>query len=220
MQRLSAEQFESWLSSAKILERDDYGVKVLALADGSFLKLFRFKRLLSKNRLFPPAWRFQRNAATLQRLGVPCPTVIATYRLAQPARSLVHYTPLEGVTLRDLQRTEPQQFRRVLPRLGEFIARLHDLGIYFRSLHLGNIVLTPGGDFGLIDIADLSCRAGSLSLARRKRNMHHLFRYGEDWGQLSLSDKRTLQDGYANAVADAKHISAMSNYITSSEPRQ
>jgi len=55
-------------------------------------------------------------------------------------------------------------------------------GIYFRSLHLGNIVLTPEGSLGLIDIADLSFQRRPLSKAKARRNLAHFTRLLENLG--------------------------------------
>ena len=52
--------------------------------------------------------------------------------------------------------------------------RLHDEGIYFRSLHLGNVVLTPQGELGLIDIADVRLHRGPLTRFWRKRNLRRM----------------------------------------------
>jgi hypothetical protein len=41
---------------------------------------------------------------------------------------------------------------------------------------LGNIVLTPDGPFGLIDIADLRSQARPLFTYQRRRNLQHLQR--------------------------------------------
>src|SRR5690606_11004632 len=124
-------------------EADSHGEKVLLLADGSFLKLFRRKRLLSSALLWPYARRFASNARQLARLGVPTLQVIALYRLQEPARHLVHYRPLPGVTLRQIRRDALPCPAQLFEQLGGFVARLHQQGVYFRSIHLGNIVLTP-----------------------------------------------------------------------------
>ncbi|WP_228158337.1 hypothetical protein, partial [Acinetobacter baumannii] len=55
--------------NAEVLEADGHGDKVLRLRDGSFLKLFRRKRLISSAALFPYAERFARNASELARRG-------------------------------------------------------------------------------------------------------------------------------------------------------
>lgn len=186
MQTLSRENFATWCNDAQVLERDGHGEKVLRLADGTFLKLFRRKSWFSKSALYPPAKRFAQNATALQFLGIPCPKVIQLYRMSAPYRSVVHYHPLAGETLRNLLQKNSKQIQdELLIRLAEFIIKLHDLGIYFRSLHMGNIVLTPGNQLGLIDISDLRCLGRPLSRRMRKRNYQHLLRYESDWAHAS-----------------------------------
>tara|TARA_R110001592_G_scaffold363352_2_gene684792 strand:- start:58669 stop:58977 length:309 start_codon:yes stop_codon:yes gene_type:complete len=70
-------------------------------------------------------------------------------------------------------------------KLGKFIRDLHEKGIYFRSLHLGNIVLTPENQFGLIDISDMKFYRKPLSKNRRLRNFKHCSRYLEDNEKMS-----------------------------------
>src|SRR5690554_5966618 len=93
MQVLSRAKYAAWCADAQVLEKDRYGEKVLRLADGTFLKLFRRKSWLSKTAFYPPAKRFADNADALQKLGIPCPKVIQLYRLSEPYRSVVHYHP-------------------------------------------------------------------------------------------------------------------------------
>lgn len=182
MKKLSRDEFEAWKRGAKVVERDGHGEKVLQLADGTFLKLFRRKTWFSKTAFYPPAKRFANNAAALRKLGIPCPTVIALYQLSDPYRSLVHYEPLAGTTLRHLLNQQPSiEQIELFSDLADFITRLHDLGVYFRSLHLGNIVRMPEGDLGLIDISDMRCLGKPLSKGMRSRNYQHLLRYEEDW---------------------------------------
>lgn len=186
MQLLSREKYDIWRNDAQILEKDSHGEKVLRLADGTFLKLFRRKSWLSKTAFYPPAKRFADNAAELQRLGIPCPQVIQLYRLSAPYRSVVHYQPLAGETLRDLLGKDADLDQlELFARLAEFITHLHELGIYFRSLHMGNIVLTPDNQLGLIDISDMRCLGRPLSRGMRDRNYQHLLRYESDWTQVN-----------------------------------
>ncbi|QJD59012.1 toluene tolerance protein [Pseudomonas sp. gcc21] len=190
MQPLDLAQYQSWRANAEILEKDRYGEKVLRLADGTFLKLFRRKSWLSKTAFYPPAKRFADNAAELERLNIPCPCVLQLYKLENPYRSVVHYDPLPGLTLRQLLNLAPDRDQvELFGRLAEFITLLHDLGIYFRSLHMGNIVLTPEGRFGLIDISDMRCLGRPLSQQMRARNYRHLMRYEEDWSLVSSATK-------------------------------
>ena len=185
MRLLDKQQYETWLDSAKIIVQDPHGIKVLRLSDGTFLKLFRRKTLLSKNTLFPHAKRFANNAYRLQKMGIPCPEILGLYKMRNPYRSVVHYEPLPGDTLRQvLEKASPSQQVEVMTQLGRFVANLHDLGVYFRSLHMGNIIKTPEGELGLIDISDMRCLGRPLSKWMRKRNYQHLLRYAEDWEQV------------------------------------
>lgn len=182
MNKLSREAFEARSKGAKVLEKDRYGDKVLQLCDGTFFKLFRRKSWFSKTAFYPPAKRFADNATALQQLGIRCPVVLGLYRLSNPYRSVVHYQPLEGTTLRQLLNEQPSiEQIELFADLASFISELHDLGVYFRSLHLGNIVRTPDGHLGLIDISDMRCLGEPLSRSMRARNYQHLLRYEEDW---------------------------------------
>ena len=44
MRIVTAQELENWLMEGKVLEKDARGPKVLALADGSFLKIFYTRR--------------------------------------------------------------------------------------------------------------------------------------------------------------------------------
>lgn len=188
MKKLSHDEFEAWSENARILEQDRHGLKVLHLADGTFLKLFRRKSWLSKTVLFPPAKRFAANADKLHALGIPCPVVLGLYQMSKPYRSIVHYQPLEGPTLRQLLDEHPAEAQlELFLDLAKFVASLHDRGVYFRSLHMGNIVRTPEGALGLIDISDMRCTGRPLSAGMRARNYRHLLRYEADWALVDPS---------------------------------
>jgi len=69
-------------------------------------------------------------------------------------------------------------------RLAAFVAKLHNEGIYFRSLHFGNILIIDGDGFGLIDVADMKIKDRSLGIGMRIRNFNHLRRYEIDRNSL------------------------------------
>lgn len=175
--KLSNGRLASLTANAQILEEDSLGPKVYRLANGNFLKLFRRKRLVSSALLVPYSDRFWRNAARLTELGIPTLTPLELYRLENSSLSAVLYNPLQGRTLKDIYLDEPDAFGKHLQTLVDFIRTLHCRGIYFRSLHLGNIVLTPEGALGLIDIADLSFQRRPLSKAKARRNLAHFERF-------------------------------------------
>ncbi len=179
MRTLSNDEYLALRADATVIEYDLHGEKVLQLADGSYLKLFRRKRLISSAAWYPYAQRFADNARTLAQRGVPCPCVIDVFRIPAVARDAVHYRPLAGQTLRELVK-QGRASGRLRELLFTFINHLHELGIYFRSLHLGNIVLTSDHRLGLIDIADMKIQDRPLAAYKRQRNLQHLYRDSGD----------------------------------------
>ncbi|NMG33893.1 toluene tolerance protein [Azoarcus sp. TTM-91] len=189
---LGYEDYLKLREGALVIEADRYGDKVLLLPDGSYIKLFRRKRLLSSAAFYPYVRRFADNVQALHARGIPCPDIIALYRIPHIERDAVHYRPLVGETLRRLlKQTPPPEAEacRLREQIGSFVARLHRLGVYFRSLHLGNIVLTPSGELGLIDVADMTTRQRALGYLLRKRNLKHLLRYPEETAWLCADGK-------------------------------
>lgn len=195
---LSQAGFDSLRQGAEVLEEDGHGEKVLRLLDGRILKLFRLKSRFSSARWLPYSRRFVANANRLTALGIPTVSAAEAWRAPALARTAVCYQPLPGETLRRLgvagQLTVP-----TCARAGELIARLHTLGILFRSLHLGNIVLGDNGELGLIDIADLKKQPFALLRSQRLRNFGHLFRPDEDHLYLRDDQRQALLDAYLAA---------------------
>ena len=175
--RLSKAALNQMIVGAKVLEADSYGAKVYMLQDGKILKLFRRKRWFSSALLRPYSKRFIDNAAKLEKLGVPTLKVTHFYTLDKPGMTAVLYRPLPGETLRQLAREPGFSWQQQLPALIELVRSLHQSGIYFRSLHLGNIVVTPEGKLGLIDVADMRFLKAPLSERLIKRNVQHFSSY-------------------------------------------
>ena len=179
MQALDHTRYLALREGAQVLEADGSGDKVLRLTDGSILKLFRRKRLLTSAAWYPYAKRFADNCDALRERHIPCPSIRQVYRIASIERDAVHYDPLPGQTLRQMLDDEGDA-DPLRGQLGAFMATLHERGIYFRSAHLGNIVLTPEHQLGLIDIADMRVYRRPLSKTLRLRNFKHMVRYPQD----------------------------------------
>jgi len=182
LQLLGHDEYLEMRAGARVVEQDEHGEKVLLLPDGTYFKLFRRKRVLTSAAWKPYAQRFVENAAALHRLGIPCPQVLKHYRIPAISRDAVHYLPLEGETIRQVIAGGLGEERADALRhqLLEFIHHIHSLGIFFRSAHLGNIVLTPENTLGLIDISDLRISWFRLGRFRRRRNLRHVLRYRDD----------------------------------------
>ncbi|MEO4045486.1 lipopolysaccharide kinase InaA family protein [Pseudomonas sp. CAU 1711] len=151
---------------------------MVRLPDGTLLKIFRSRRNPLLARLRPDARRFAERATRLQGLGIHTPAILECLWIDRDkAVSACLYRPLDGQPLDKLFRDSRGEFDRRLPQLASYILKLHRLGIYFRSLHLGNILRTPDGDFGLIDFLDLRFKRRPLGPMLVRRNFQHLQRY-------------------------------------------
>lgn len=180
MQKLDYADYQVLRQGARVIEADGHGEKVLLLPNGNFIKLFRRKRVITSAALFPYARRFASNTQALSNRGIPCPRILGIYRVAEIERDVVHYAPLPGQTLRQLITADVPPPRALLTQFARFVAQLHERGVYFRSLHLGNVVMTPQNELGLIDIADLRTYPWALRKSLCLRNFQHMLRYDED----------------------------------------
>ncbi|MBL0712401.1 MAG: hypothetical protein JJV98_01760 [Desulfosarcina sp.] len=188
MQNLSHDDYLALTRRARLLASEtiagDISPKVLCLQDGTILKLFRLKRRFSSALFSPYALRFRRHAAVIARLGIPTVDVQAVYAINAIRRTAVHYRPLPGTTLRD-QLIKSAPAPSLARALGRCLHHLHRNGIYFRSIHFGNIIITPDNDLGLIDLADIRVKRNRLRTGLRIRNLRHFFRAREDVARLA-----------------------------------
>lgn len=178
MRIVTANEWQQWLANGRVLEQDSRGPKVIKLDDGRLLKIFRPRRRLWLARWRPQAQRFQRHAEQLQARGVAVPQITECFWLDKSqAVSACIYVPLPGQSMEQMFHDSPKEFMTYLPKLAEFIYQLHQKGIYFRSLHLGNVLLLPSQSFGLIDFLDMRFQRGPLSARLVRRNFQHLHGY-------------------------------------------
>ena len=178
MRIVAAKQLQQWLKEGEIIEQDGRGPKVLRMPDGRLLKIFRPRRRLWLARLQPQAQRFAENAVRLTALGLRTPQIGERLWLdPRMAISACFYEPLPGQSLDRIFQQRRGDFDALLPELAAYIRTLHGLGIYFRSLHLGNILRLPEGGFGLIDFLDLHFKRGALNAWQVRRNFQHLQSY-------------------------------------------
>lgn len=194
---LTPAQVQALHQGAKVIEEDGLGPKVLLLQDGSFLKLFRARPWYTAGSFYPYARRFVRNSQQLALEGIATPQVVELLNYADGSQG-VRYLPLAGRTVRQALQACPALAERqaLVGRLGQFIGRLHQQGVYFRSLHLGNVLLLDNGEFGLIDLADMRLLPSPLSAELRQRNLRHMQRYDEDRHWLFEENVQALLEGY------------------------
>lgn len=212
--KLDKTSFDELTRGATTLEEDGLGPKVLRLQDGTFLKLFRRRHILSSETLSPYAQRFSDNAQRLASLGFTSPKIISTHKLEDAINtSAVRYQPLPGETLRSrLTQSNEEERRALVSMFGEFLAQLHQAGIYFRSVHLGNVLCLPDGRLGLIDLADMTIGHAPLGTCKRLRNLKHMQRYAQDRQWLFETHSAALLEGYARH-APANIVRALARRI-------
>ena len=192
MRIVTANELQDWLRQGDVLEKDSHGPKVIRLPNGELLKIFRSRRNPLLARLRPDARRFAERAERLEGLGIATPSIRECAWIDRDkAVSACLYEPLAGLPLDKLFRDARSEFDDLLPALAAYILKLHRLGIYFRSLHLGNILRTPDCDFGLIDFLDLRFKRRPLGRMLVRRNFAHLQGYlqrrkieGFPWAEL------------------------------------
>lgn len=196
---ISPQAFQIISKDAEILEKDTSAAKVLKLRDGSYLKLFRRKRWFSSELIYPHVKRFANNAIELQKLAIETPKILKLYRFSdgQLNFTAVRYTPLPGITLRlAMEKATPTLSKNYMNLFGELLAKLHEQGVYFRSIHLGNVLILPNGQLGLIDFADMTKQTRPLSQMKRARNLKHIQRYKEDTSWLFNKYFNDFYNGY------------------------
>lgn len=182
MIKLSLDEYQALRAGADVLERDAHGDKVLRLKNGNIFKMFRRKRLISSAAWKSYAQRFADNCAALKKLGIPVPEMISVLKVPPIQRDAVLYVPIPGRTIREIRRSglSASEDEALKKNFQAFVDRLHALGIYFRSLHLGNIVLTPSGELGLIDVADVKIYRPPLNAWLKARNLKRIATLEED----------------------------------------
>ena len=191
---LSRQQYQRLTENAEVLARGGRTIKVLRRAEGGLVKLFWMKRRFSSDWFYPYSLRFKRNARRLIAKGVPCVQVTGTHFVPAERLHIAIYEPLPGQTLFELSGDG------YLVPLGKFVAMLHHQGIYFRSLHLGNVVRMADGSYGLIDVADLRFRRRPLTPGERVRNLLHLIRRDDNRDRFGWAGLLLLLEAYLDAA--------------------
>ena len=130
-------------------------------------------------------YRFLKNVEKLKKMQVPIMEIQGAYHVQSKGLYYLIYAPLKGDTLRDYFAKNPQDMAKVR-ELTEFFAHVHALGIYFRAIHFGNIIVLPEGGFGLIDFGNMIIYKRSLNSWYRARNFRIFTQknYGVDFQKL------------------------------------
>ncbi len=186
-------EMDKMCAEATLLEGDADRPRVLLGNDNNVIKIFRRRRLISSDRLVPYATRFEKNARKLIERGIHSPRIHNHFILAGTKEHVLVYEFIPGTTIRSkIKNGDPPPPEE----LAAFLATLHEKGIYFRALHMGNILKTDSG-MALIDITDLRFKNHPLGLNMRIRNIRHALAYQQDWQHMDASAKKNFFTIYA-----------------------
>ncbi len=197
---VSKQQYYELIEQNTILEGDTWGVKVLETSDDQIIKIFRLKRLYSTAYFFPYALRFKWNARCLKKKGIETVEVQQISYCQDEQRHLLSYKKIPGQPIEAILKSN-QDHTAIIKQLVGFIAYLHEQGIYFRSLHFGNIIVKPDGQFALIDITDTKFNPFKLSLHQRIRNWKHMLKYDFERSIVETYGRDAFFSEYAERAA-------------------
>lgn len=196
MQVLTREAYDRLVEGARVLERQDEGLSALRTPEGQIIKIWQRRAGLSSDRVKPYSQRFRINCEELNRRGIVAPVISAEYELEDTGEHLLCYQEIPGTSLRELA----EEARLPIMDLAAFYAELHQKGIFFRSIHLGNVLhLVPDG-FGLIDVTDTRFSRKPLSLRKRAENMGYAWAYRGDYAYFDAEVRARLLAYYETAA--------------------
>ena len=200
---LTSAEFQGLIDSAEVVASNNLGPNVFCNPDGTIIKLFRPWKRMSSSLIRPYAKRFIVAAVELKRRGVPTLEPEALYRLTEQKQHAVRYRPLAGQTLRKLL-DEGAEVEPLMSKLAGFCALLHDKGIYFRSMHLDNVVVGADGEFGLIDLTATEFSARALGIRKRMRNFKPFVRLKPDRQTMTAYGPDQFVEKYLQAAGLSK----------------
>ena len=196
LKSLTLNEYQRLADRSIVLEQDGHGLKVLSTNDGLIVKLFRQKRLISSALIKSYASRFVKNAHLLKKLDIKTVEIVGLFYCKPIKRALVIYRPIPGETLRSVLQSR-SRFEDIMEKFAVFFAELHDKGVFFRSIHFNNVIVSNNLDeLGLIDFADMKITSRVLPREMRLRNFKHLARYKVDQESIRAFGVERFMDIY------------------------
>lgn len=176
MLKLDRQQLDKYIGESRVLYGTTERPGLMLTPADEMVKFFYRRKRISTATFLPQAQRFTTNSRELLERDIPAPVVKDIMYCEEIPVHMVLYNRIEGKDMRDLCQSSGVA---TLARLPEYFAHLHKAGIFFRAVHLGNI-LVNAEVISLLDISDLSTQDSSLGVFRRARNLAHLFNAEHD----------------------------------------
>lgn len=176
MQTIGREQLNAFIHENEILYGTIESPGLMMTPAGEIVKSFYRRKKISTTVFIPQANQFIASSKKLLARDISAPVVKQVLYCSDIPVHMVIYDRLDGLDLRELCATRGVTS---LSRLPDYLAHLHKIGIYFRAIHLGNILI-DGNKISLLDISDLSVRNSSLGVFQRARNLGHMLNSVDD----------------------------------------
>ena len=177
VKQLSQQQFKQLCQQGTPLAVGRKGPRLLNLPNDHIVKIFWPRKRLTSDQCYPYAKRFVRNAARLKKTGISSLIVTGIERVQQSRIYVVTYHKILGKDVRAIIEHDGVE---VLANIAAFVAKLHNNGIFFRGIHLGNLLKNEQQGFSLIDIVNIKFYKRSVPFLSRFRNLKHLFTNSDD----------------------------------------
>lgn len=180
MEVILAREFDEICQKSKVIKfgRSLEQPKIFETQDNTIIKLFYSKRRrFSSDKFKPYAIRFCRNIARLRAHGYSVPQVTQIKYCAERKIYLVYYKKIPGIDIRSYAKTHDINF---ISQVIKLLADLHQNGVFFRCIHLENLLKQADNKIALLDIVDVRFKNHKLSIHTRLRNIKHLLRDPND----------------------------------------
>jgi len=179
MKKINKKEVDKFVADSTLLLGNEDRPGIILTSNDRIGKFFYKRKFISTSTFIPQAVRFLKNSKALVEANVRGPQVDDIVFCPDIPAHIVFYDRIKGTDLRELCAREGADILRLLP---SYLSHLHNTGIYFRAIHLGNVIRCEDFSLALVDISDLYVRRFPLSISRRVRNLVHLIDTSEDIG--------------------------------------
>jgi hypothetical protein len=178
----------------KFVEKaDDLGHRKTFHKKNEIIKIFNVRGYISSGFFNTYASRIIKNSIKLKEHEIPSIEITSELAFQYNNRlSGVSYRYIPGKTYRDLGN---KITKAMITDLAKYISIIHKKGIYFRAMHLGNILLHNKKLF-LIDIAKIHFYPWPLFIFTRARAFRRMIKYQDDIKHFGLINYKNLISEY------------------------
>tara|TARA_R110002072_G_scaffold173230_2_gene327842 strand:- start:10569 stop:12176 length:1608 start_codon:yes stop_codon:yes gene_type:complete len=184
-------KFQKIIEKSQVIKKNKHGPKLL-LNQEHYIKIFYKKSGMSSTKFKSYADKFIINSIKLQKLNISTikPEKVFYIKNHNHPRDphFITYKSIPGQDLRNIitnnNSINIEDNHDLILRFIEELVTLHQKGVFFRSLHLGNILLEANSkNLALIDIADVRFKKLNKPLGFNKslRNIKHIFNDPNDF---------------------------------------